>query len=683
MNVPDTDKVLRATLRILGSFADERERSQFFDTVAAELRALLGAPWAAIVECSESGEVVVLGSVPQVDVPTALLQGIQQHLQNGAGTSAEGEMLDDWLLLTVEVNAGRRVFAVAEKPPQLATAELTSALHPFRSALGSLYALWQEHRRRHNLRAELSRSELFLHSIIENLPNMIFVKDAEQLRFVLLNRAGEELIGMQRAELLGKNDFDLFPREQAEFFTMKDREVLTSGKLVVITEEPIETVQHGERLLRTKKIPLFGRDHRPLYLLGISEDITDSKLAERQLVVAKERAEEGSRAKSQFVANISHELRTPLHGVLGVVALLLETSVSEEQRELLHIIRSSSDALLGVINDVLDLSRVEAGKLVVNTQPVDVHSLLDQLRSVFSATAEGEDLTFVLSAASDVPEVLLVDRLRLNQILFNLLANAVKFTHRGAVLLLVHRAQAENGSPEIRFHVVDTGVGLDNSMLDAIFEPFEQVDNSFRRDQGGTGLGLTISRRLAELMGGRLAVRSARGVGSVFTLSLPLLMPPPENASAAANTAVSSVESPVTSSPLAVLLVEDNPVNQRVALGMLTREGHTVTVAGSGDEALTQFRAKSFDVVLMDIQMPGLDGITAAEQIRELEIRTRRARTPIVAVTAHAMASDRDRCLHAGMDGYLAKPFRPEELRQALRAVLRPDDSGSREKRSE
>ena len=396
------------------------------------------------------------------------------------------------------------------------------------------------------------------------------------------------------------------------------------------------------------------------------ELVTTLQVQSRELEVARQQAEESSRTKSEFLANMSHEIRTPMNGIMGVTSLLLDSHLTIEQRESLLLVRSSAESLLHVINDILDVSKIEAGRLILEPIAFELRAQLDRCMKTLAYRAIEKGLTLRHDVTPDVPDHLTADWLRLQQVLINLVGNALKFTEHGRVVVTIDVQNRTSDAATLHVSVADTGIGVPVDRQAAIFEPFTQADGSTARRHGGTGLGLTISRRLVEMMGGRLWLSSEPGKGSTFHFTvLVKVRPKPSVPEARAQAPAHPGASRET---LRILLAEDNIVNRFLAVRLLEKEGHVVHTAVNGRAALDALKDDRFDIALMDLQMPEMDGFEATALIREKE-RTTREHLPIIALTANAMVGDQEKCLQAGMDGYVSKPIDVALLLAEIRRV--------------
>jgi two-component system sensor histidine kinase/response regulator len=517
---------------------------------------------------------------------------------------------------------------------------------------------------------ENKRQQALMTGLINSIPDIIVYKDP-QGTYLGCNDAFARLCGRPAQEIEGCIASDLFPADRArEICAQEDQVLATLDKL---SAENWVSYPDGQRiLLDTVRSPLRDESGKLLGTLSIGRDVTERKKAEDEIRLAKEMAEEATRMKTDFLANMSHEIRTPMNAIIGMSHLALKTDLTPRQRDYIGKVQSSGQHLLGVINDILDFSKVEAGKLGIELADFELQKLLGDVAnfSTEKCSAKGIHLTF--DVAPDVPPRLLGDSLRVGQILINYTNNAVKYTEKGSIMIAARVRERTARDVLLHFSVTDTGIGLTEEQMVRLFQSFQQADSSTTRKYGGTGLGLAISRNLAQLMGGEVGVESRFGHGSTFWFTVRMGIGLPNGCELAAESPAPRQRGQTQSAPAPkarILLVEDNDINQLVAREILQDAGFVVEVAENGKIGLEMAQHGDFDLVLMDMQMPEMDGVTATLELRKLPAFTA---LPIVAMTANAMQRDRDRCLDAGMNDFVAKPFDPDELCAVLLKWIKP-----------
>ncbi|WP_309382185.1 PAS domain-containing hybrid sensor histidine kinase/response regulator [Cerasicoccus frondis] len=409
----------------------------------------------------------------------------------------------------------------------------------------------------------------------------------------------------------------------------------------------------------------LDENQNPVRIIGSSWDITEQKRAEQDAIAAKETAEDANRAKSAFLAMMSHEIRTPMNGVIGMIQALKDSPLNDEQEDYLGIIETSSGSLMTIIDDILDYSKVEAGRLVLDLRPINVASIINSALSLYATHAGEKKLELIHRINDDVPEAIIGDEMRIRQVLVNLVSNAIKFTDRGRITVKVSCTRIADDAVQLHFSVSDTGIGFSKEQADALFEPFVQADASITRRHGGTGLGLAISRRLVELMGGEIWCESSRLLGTIFHFTLSATVTDPSKLSGKCDASLGRVDYPGR-----ILLAEDNPINRKVVQFVLNRLGCLVDNAANGREAVECYQKEAYDLILMDVQMPELDGLAATREIRQL---SRDGESPwIIGLSAAAMKEDQEAAYAAGMNDFLNKPLKPQELEAALRRAPNP-----------
>ena len=508
----------------------------------------------------------------------------------------------------------------------------------------------------------LQESEARFRNLFEQVPSVAVQGYAPDGTTIYWNSASETLYGYTAQEAVGRNLLDLIIPPEAREFVREDMQSMARTGIPIPAGELTLMRKDGSTVLVFSSHVIVKKPDGPQELFCLDIDLSRRQEAENALLLAKEAAETASQAKSEFLANMSHEIRTPINGVMGMLQLMETTSLDDEQRQYVHLATNSVNRLSRLLSDILDLSRVEAGRMEIRVAPFDMREVCDAVTSLFALTARNKGVDLACRLDPALPGKLLGDETRLRQILFNLTGNALKFTDAGSVRIDIELLAPErNGTLRARFVVADTGIGIPADRLGEIFEPFRQVENSFTRSYQGAGLGLAIVQRLVELMDGSIDIESSPGQGTTVSVVLPFTIPgnvaPPGSP---------GFETPAGRRSLRILLVEDDPSNQLPIQIFLGKAGHETVVAEDGRKALDILATQDFDCVLMDIQMPVMDGLQTTKAIRASASLGARRDIPIIAMTAYAMTGDREKFLAAGMNGYVAKPV---DLAQLLRII--------------
>lgn len=496
--------------------------------------------------------------------------------------------------------------------------------------------------------------------VVKNSADIICSVDTDTFRIKTVNPAVENILGYKQTEVLGKSIIDLAIEADRSNFVKKLGEIIRDNRSFSVFEFQFNTFDKHIIWVECR-----ASYRNKTIFINIS-DISPQKSYQQQLIKSKETAEYGKKVKETFLANMSHELRTPVNGIIGISNLLRKTPLNDQQSGLLAMLETSSRSLLGVINDVLDISKIEAGKFSIVRSPHNLRTIVNAVFGLLKFNADEKNIEFLLELDNDVPETLQVDSLRLNQILMNLLSNAIKFTDRGHVKLTVSLLQKLNDKVKLKFSVEDTGIGIPTDRLTKIFESFEQAEEDTASKYGGTGLGLAIVKKLIELKGGDLTVSSQPGQGSVFNFvnwfsvaTQPQgekIVKPGKKLAPFVNTRV--------------LVAEDNMINQFMVSKMLKDWNVEVGIAENGDKAVALLKEENFDLVLMDTHMPGLNGYQAARIIR-MELEEPMRSVPIISLSASAFEHEQMEALSAGMNDVLPKPFEPHELHAKIVKLLK------------
>ena len=498
---------------------------------------------------------------------------------------------------------------------------------------------------------ELEKQKEFFLQVINTSPNLIFVKDWNG-RYTLANMATAELLGTTLEDVIDRTDADFNSNaEEVAADLAKDREVIKAG-LPVKIEEQIRTSKGELRWYQIIKVPLKMTDDS-VQALGIATDITDIKEAEKELLKAKETAEQSLVVKEQFLANMSHEIRTPMNAIIGFTDLFKKTPLNENQKQFVEAIAVSGDNLLTIINDILDFSKIESGKLEIETAPFSLKDVVYDSYNLMIQKAKEKNLQFNVNYGEEIPAVLMGDSARLNQILINLIGNAIKFTEQGNISVIVKAQGNISDRVKIEFTVKDSGIGIPKDKQEAVFERFTQASGETTRKFGGTGLGLSIVKSLVELQDGSIILDSEHGRGSTFIFYITYAL--------AKDTDLIKEENIIPSYNRNIkanlLLAEDNLMNQKLAKNVLLDFGFNLDIVDNGKLAVEKFQTGNYDLILMDMQMPEMDGYEATKMIR-----TFNTTIPIIAMTAHAMNGEKEKCLKLGMNDYISKPFKADDL---------------------
>ena len=522
--------------------------------------------------------------------------------------------------------------------------------------------LFRDVTERSRITLALHKSEILLRTVLNTIPELVWLKDPDGV-YLACNDAFTKLYGAAEEAILGRTDADFVSPEQAGAFRHYDKQAIAAGKPSVNEEELVFKSDGRQRLVETIKTPMCDPEGNLIGVLGVARDITERKEAEQALRHAKEEAEAASRGKSEFLANMSHEIRTPLNGIMGMLQLLALPVSDDEHREYLETAFTSTQRLNRLLTDILDLARIEAGKLGIETHPFRLSELREMIMSVFMPSVMSKNVTLDFDLDPRLPDMVVGDQTRIQQILFNLVGNAIKFTEHGGVRVEISQLARRPGMVRVLFVVSDTGCGIPEDKVHEIFQPFVQADGTCTRRFQGAGLGLSIVRRLVNLMQGAASIDSGPD-GTCICVSLPL------GEAASPAPCGDDEPQPLRSRRLRILLVDDDAVNLMAERRLLEISGHEVVTAVDGRAALELLEREGFDLVIMDVQMPVMDGVEAVRCIRTRPEFADKADIPVIALTAHAMTGDKEKLLAAGMTAYVAKPVDVRTLVAAIDAVM-------------
>ena len=523
---------------------------------------------------------------------------------------------------------------------------------------------------------KLESAEKLFRSLVRSMPSGLIVRDRSE-KITFYNLAAARLFGL-------RNDTSLVPNVIAKELKILHRngEIAVQQKLpsIVSLREGRKIRNYEMKIIRSdgssrwvsiNSEPLFREGElKPYASVATFRDITENRKIVQEIERARQTAEEASKSKSRFLANISHEIRTPLSGIMGMTDILVGADITAEQREQLLLMKTAEESLLDIINKVLELSKIESGNIIIENNTFLLRSTVKKAVLPLFMGKQSSDLTLDIQISEEIPNVLIGDALRLQQVLANLVSNAIKFTDHGQITVTVSLQKQTNSSVKLCFAVKDSGVGIPEDELERIFEKFQQVDSSFSKRHQGSGLGLSITRQLIEIMGGEIWVESTPGKGSNFFFTINFML-----SGGKGNTDEKKSDViPSHSYPLSILLAEDNELNQKSISYFLREMGHKVEIAENGKEALEKLRQKRYELILMDIQMPVMNGLEATRKIRASDTSHFNSQIPIIALTAYAMKEDVHHILSSGMNAYVSKPLSRDILAQAISSVLRYED---------
>lgn len=551
--------------------------------------------------------------------------------------------------------------------PDLDTQGLASAFNTMAQTVQErVIALEVANEAEKKLLQEVSHQSALISSLLDSIPDLIFFKDTKGV-YLGCNPPFAQLVGRSKEEIVGKTDYDMFDAKTAEFFRENDAKMMASCQARQNDEEV--TYPDGRKvLLNTFKAPYFNNQGALEGIIGISRDITERKKAEEELIVARHAAEDANRVKSEFLANMSHELRTPLNAIMGMGTLLSDTPLSKEQSNFLLKLNHASELLNHLVSDILDYSKIEAGEIQLEVVEVNIDAFLEHMEALFRESATQKGIVLAFSSDADVPSLIATDALRLTQIINNLLSNALKFTAKGQVGLLIRlKNRRDTKHATLLFEVSDTGIGMRQEHIEALFQPFTQADNSTTREYGGTGLGLSIVRRLAHVMGGEIGVQSVEGRGSIFTLSLPVVVVQWERAplqKVPVPITLEAKEPPTKSTIPTILIVDDTPSNIHTLSTML-KSDYRIKVAKDGLSALKIAAVQgAVDLILLDIVMPEMDGYAVCEQLKKDPYMQH---IPVIFVTAKDGPEEQVHGFRLGAADYITKPFDPTVVKVCVK----------------